>query len=55
MYEQQHPPVLYIIIPLGVGPELCELPRIPLPRTPVNRLLLMRLMPPAGIMDVADP
>jgi hypothetical protein len=32
MYEQQHPPVLYIIIPLGVGPELCELRRIPLLR-----------------------
>ena len=37
MYEQQHLSVLYISIPLGVGPELCELRRIFLPRTPVNK------------------
>jgi hypothetical protein len=31
-------PVLYIRIPLSVGPELCELPRMLFPRTPVNRV-----------------
>jgi hypothetical protein len=32
-----------------------ELRRIHLLGTPVNRLPSMRLSPPAGIMDVADP
>ena len=30
-------PALYIRTPLSIGPGLCELPRIPIPRTPVNK------------------
>jgi hypothetical protein len=36
--------------------EAPELRRIPIPRTPVNKLLSMRLSLPGGIMDVvANP
>ena len=35
--DNDHLPVLYISIPLGVGPELCEPLRILLPRTRVNK------------------
>jgi hypothetical protein len=53
-------PVLYIRIPSGVGPELCELPRILLPRRWVNKLgihprFIGNSSPPASMDRRSNP